>query len=253
MKMIGINFVELNVRALADTKAVSRKMNGMVSSFHLPIVNDDGWDFSCLDFTEEIDETIRKINQNKHRLNMQHVVSHPPEQPVSHQRLRTCIDFLFKNLRRLDLPVYLENVPGYGPQDIIEMLERAKKVLGGQAAGICFDAPHFLISGYDVVEQYKALKPHIGCLHLSDCFAHKDAHLPFNTTGVMPIDRLLKELKNQGFSGYITLEIRPRSLRELDAYIKSYLISLKYLNFFKFGLTWIRAKTLSPFLRILIR
>ena len=103
------------------------KMNGMRASFHLPLIFDDGWDFSCLDFADKINETIANINQYKDQLHLNHVVSHPPEPELMDSSVSTSIDFLFENLKKIQLPVYLENVPTTSPDEIHALLQKAKK------------------------------------------------------------------------------------------------------------------------------
>jgi hypothetical protein len=65
----------------------------------------------------------------------------------------------------------------------------------------------------------------------------------------MPIEQILTKLKETRFTGYITLEIKPHSLQHIDAFIESYLYTLKILNYQKFIRTKVRMVVLRPFLK----
>ena len=51
----------------------------MKTGFHLPLINDDGWDFSCVAHQHKTEDLIEKININKNDLNISYRVTHPPE------------------------------------------------------------------------------------------------------------------------------------------------------------------------------
>ncbi len=238
LKMVGVQYVELTKTAFAEVEAISKKMRGLRAGFHLPLIHDDGWDLSCPDFKEQIDEVIGNVNRYKDDLRIQHVIAHPPEPEASDHAINSSLEFLLENLSRLQVPVYLENVPSGTPEDLKGIFTKAKQKLGNQLAGVCFDAPHFFVTGYDPVTQFRQLDGQIGCVHLSDCFRNDDVHLPFNKGGELPIDTLLSVMKERNFRGYVTLEIKPESLRDIHAYIESYLKVLASLSFTKY----IRAK-----------
>ena len=117
---------------------------------------------------------------------------------------------------------------------------------------MCFDAPHFYITGHDPIEQYKKFSSQVGCVHLSDCHTNDDKHIPFNTGGTFPVDRFLNTLKNN-FSGYLTLEIKPESLLDLEAFIESYLKTLQFLQKGKSIRSRLRWFLLKPLIRRLIK
>jgi len=248
LKILGIEFVEISHSIFNELEVFSEKLGSITTGFHLPIVHETGWDMSCTAHKNEINDLIDKLNQNKEKLNIHHVICHPPEKNKENNSIETSEKFLFDNLKRLDLPVYMENTPHYHPEKFIEFFSRAKKQLGDKIAGVCYDAPHFFISGYDPVEEYQKMTDKIGCIHLSDCEKNKDVHLPFDS-GILPVNKILKTIRHTKFKGFVTLEILPHSLKDLDAYINSYMKTLHYLNYKKYIYTKIRLIFLSPLIK----
>ncbi len=247
LKIVGVTYVELTKTVFAEISAISKKMHGLRAGFHLPLIHDDGWDLSCLDFKEQIDEVIGNINRHKDALHIQHVIAHPPEPEAAKHAIHSSLEFLLENLSRLQVPVYLENVPYGTPEDLMAVFTKAKRKLGDQLAGLCFDAPHLFVTGYDPVDQFKQWNGQIGCVHLSDCFRNDDVHLPFNKGGELPIDTLLSVMKEHRFRGYVTLEIKPESLQDIHAYIESYLKVLASLSYGKYIRTMTRWLLIRPF------
>ncbi len=248
LKILGIEFVEISYSIFDEVDIFSEKLGRIRTGFHLPILHETGWDLSCTEYENKINDLIAKINRHKEKLQIQHVICHPPEKNKEKNSHSVSEKFLFDNLGRLDVPVYLENIPHYPPEEFIQFFMTAKKELRTKIAGICYDAPHFFVSGYDPVEQYQKMTDEIGCIHLSDCEKDRDVHLPFNS-GILPLDRILKTISRTKFKGFVTLEILPHSLKDLDGYINSYLKTLRFLNLKKYLFTRIRLMFLSPLIK----
>lgn len=76
------------------------------------------------------------------------------------------------------------------------------------------DNGHWVRSGYDSVEGFKALKGKIGNVHLknqkgkgTEAKAEKSVSVPFDATdGDVDIKAVLKELDSQGFNGFLIIE-----------------------------------------------
>lgn len=248
LKFFGVEFVEIARSVFDDLENVAAKMNDVRSAFHLPFVHLDGWDLSCYDYSAQIDEVIEQINLNKDRLHIHHAIAHPPEPYMASAPLNSSLDLLFENLKRIDLPVYIENVHGTSPDEFENLCSQAQDALGVQFAGMCFDGPHFLVNGFDPIAQFHRFRRDVGCIHLSDCAADDDSHLPFEAGGVFPVKEFLKTL-NSGFSGYITLEIKPRSFHEIEKYIQSYLLIQKRMSKKKWLRTWLRWHLFLPVIK----
>jgi sugar phosphate isomerase/epimerase len=249
MRAVGIAFVEFNHRSLCDLARTSRKMGNIQAAFHLPYICDDGYDFSCNDHEKEIAALTKQINASRNSLHLHHAIAHPPEGPDQSDQ---AWNFLLNHLKKLELPIYLENVFSGQPELFPQHYFRIQKALGRQLAGMCFDACHFFIAGQDPLAQWQNLHTHVGCVHLSDCLPHEDAHLPFNCGGKLPISRLLLAMKQSRFNGYITLEIKPPSLEEVDSYLSSYTLTLKHLHYQKYIRTRIRLLFIKPILAYLL-
>ena len=209
LKLLGIDFIELNSSIFPEIDRVGESLGSTLTAFHLPLVLESGWDFSCLDYKDEINKMIQTLSAYRDKLNIQHVVCHPPEPENSDITLNASLDFLFENLQKLAIPVQLENVPGLHPDQFLELYWRAEKALGSLLAGMCFDAPHYFVDGYDPIDLFQTFRNIIGCVHLSDCVEGKDNHLPFKSGGELPVNEFLSTLQNSNFGGFVTLEIKP--------------------------------------------
>lgn len=227
MRRLGVNFIEFNRRVVDDLDRVLPQVRKIRTAFHLPIIHDDGWDFSCHGFQGEVEATLRLLQQHHQSLGLTHFVAHPPEAHLAPHPLEHSLEALFAAVERLPLPVYFENIPTTSPAEFRDFLDHARSRLGDKFAGMCYDAAHFMISGHDPVEQFLHFRDVIGCAHLSDCIGQEDSHLPFNCGGHLPINALLHAMHQSGYQGSITLEIRPDSAANLLPYIKSYLMLLR--------------------------
>ena len=234
LRYFGVEYIEMTKTVFKEVDKVSQQMNSIVAGFHLPLVHEDGWDFSCPDYQHEINDLIVKINKYRDDLHIMHCIAHPPEPWNMGSPRNTSFDLLLHNLNRLDVPVFLENVPHGNQKDYLNMYERAKSRLETKFLGMCFDAAHYFVSGEDPLKHLSELNGKIGCVHLSDCAYDNDSHLPFDVGGVLPIEKILIQLKKNHYHGYLNLEIRPRSLNDLEAVIDSYLKTLKFLKKWKY-------------------
>lgn len=244
LKLLGVDFFELTPSIFDDVTGLLRVKN-ITSAFHLPILQGDGFDFSCPAKSSEIDTLVHHINKFKNDLSIHHVIAHPPEiDPTS--KIKTDEKFWLVNLKRLATPVFLENVPSYSPDRFEAVYSRAQNFLKEQLLGICYDAAHHYLSGMDPAEQFLKIKNRTGCIHLSDCLPDDDAHLPFHSGGVLPIEQLLGLFKKTDYRGYVTLEIKPKSIRHVNAFFNSYFLALKYLNYKKYLAAKLRFWLLQP-------
>ena len=69
------------------------------------------------------------------------------------------------------------------------------------------DTSHAAVSRLDLVEAYRALRPNLVHIHLSDNAGKGwDSHLPLGQ-GVLPISHLLEDIASDGYAGTISLEL----------------------------------------------
>ena len=192
---------------------------------------------------------IETLNANKDTLHIQHVVCHPPEAEEAEKQVDSSLDLLFENLGKLDIPIHLENVPSITPDQFDKIYKSAQNILGSRLSGVCFDAPHFYIRGHDPIKQFQKLNGRVSSIHLSDCLIDQDVHMPFKSGGSLPVHDFLQAVDSSDFHSFITLEIRPHSLKELDSYIYSYLTTLKYVNRKKYLTSKLRIFVLRPLIK----
>jgi len=249
VRLLGLEYVEITRSVFDDLERVVSKMDRMQCGFHLPIVCENGWDFATPSARAEIDRLIGLINRHKNSLRLRHAICHPPEPGEDGHLNPESVQYLFSNLRRLELPVYIENIPRLSVEDYEAFYRRAREELGDRIAGMCFDGPHYLISGVDPLSALAAFDGEIGCIHLSDCTDSEDSHLPFGRGGAMPIERILEELKKRDFRGVINLEIRPEDFHDVFPTIESYLRVLRVFRPAKYVSARARVALLYPLLR----
>lgn len=249
LHLLGVNFFELNISTLKDINSIHSVIKQSHTAIHLPIMSENGWDFSCPAYEQDIREIIKIINEYRCKLNIKHCIAHPPEPHLLDKKLESLQEYYFCTLSQLHPPVYVENVPNMDQVEFDRFYKQAEIELGDQLAGMCYDGPHFLISGKDPVKQYHHYQDKIGAIHISDCYPKEDVHIPFDQGGVLPHKKLLTTIKESGFRGYITLEIQPMSLRDIPAYFKSYLTTLKIIHYHKYVWTLLRYQFLRPLWR----
>ncbi len=228
LKMLGIRYFEVNRSIFQETGAVQKVLNHTTLSLHLPLIHDDGWDFSCSNRQQEIDDLIEKINQNRECLNLAFAITHPPEPELLSNPEQSSLETLSRNLARIQVPVLVENVSAQSPSEFDRVYRRLQNV--GGTIRRCFDAAHYWIQGENPVDRLHQDMPEIQLFHLSDCTKEADLHQPFGGDGDLPINQVLQAIKAHRYSGYITLEIKPGSLQDIKPYIESYLKVTRILN-----------------------
>ena len=247
LRLIGVEFVEINSAILPEWPSLIPALKNLTAAVHLPLVHEDGWDFSCADQADRIEAMIALINEQHEALRLRHAISHPPEgenAPLDD----TLVEYMFENLKRLEIPIYLENVPHMRVEVFQRIYQTGQRIMGEKLAGLCWDAPHYHVTGYDAITQFERDREKIGCIHLSDCYPDDDVHLPFDAGGSLYIDDILDMLHENKFKGFITLEIKPKSIEELDAFIHSYLKTLKYLDKPKYRRTRLALSLVRPWM-----
>ena len=227
---MGVEFVEFNRSLIEDIEEVASQMGATQSGYHLPLAEEDGFDFSYHDHERQIEQVVRAINGYARRLNLRYALTHPPQPELAEQEIESSIEFWVQNLKKLEVPILLENVVNWGETDFDNLIQHLKAELGSQFWGVCFDGPHSLLEGEDIFSRFRALSPYVRCLHLSDCSQTEDLHLPFGMGGAFPIREFLKTLKASGIDAIVNLEINPGSLDNLRHLIESYLLVMKYLQ-----------------------
>jgi sugar phosphate isomerase/epimerase len=233
-KSFDIMFVELNRSVWEDLTAVQENLDGITCGYHLPLIGEDGFDFSCLDQAKKINDLIENLNAHHRKLNLRYCVSHPPEPELASGAVHSSVEFMLENFARLEIPLVLENVEGWSERDFDRFYGQARARLGEKLWGLCFDPAHAFLRADDLFLRFREIAGEVRCIHLSDCTMSEDAHLPFASGGVLPIERILKFIRAHDWRGIINLEVRPQSLEQIKPVVKSYLRVLRAFSKVKY-------------------
>ena len=174
-RIIGLEHVELNRNIIPDIENVRKRIGRTTTTFHLPIYGMDGYDpgSTSKKSREKIVGIIAFLNRYHKELNLLYTLAHPPEAPDS------SIETLFENLKQINTPIILENIPKQSDEQFLEFYLKAKKSLGQQLAGHAIDAAHrFLTYHKDWLILPRKLEKEITYIHLQDAKHDEDAHLP---------------------------------------------------------------------------
>lgn len=249
VRMVGVRFAETTESIFDDLASVLRVKKQVKLGLHLPIVEEDGYDFSCVAAKDRINHLIENVNNHWRELDLQYCLSHPPENHVHKVKGPVSKEFLFENLKRLEPPVIIENIQEVSGFKFSPFYEEARKALGEKLWGMCYDGPHAFLSRPDWLDLYEEFKQEIRVVHLSDCSKTDDLHMPFGQGGALPLDELLMRLQRDAYNGIINLELLPKSLKDLQPVIDSYLMILKKFNKSKYMRDKMRMMFILPFLK----
>lgn len=72
--------------------------------------------------------------------------------------------------------------------------------------GLVFDTGNFQFSGQDAMEQFEHFRDKIGHLHLKDRVSKTDLRCVPAGTGCIPIVEIIGKLKEDGYTGWLTIE-----------------------------------------------
>ncbi len=224
-KWLGIPFTETTVHLFDNVEKASHILGNCPIGLHLPNKGNAGYDFSCEEKKLEIIELINSINNNREHFNLLYAVFHLPETDCSNY------NFFLQNLKRIKLPLVLENTAAVCIEKFSAEYHNLKQHLGSQLFGLCLDIPHAML-GWDQWESFFcSYKNEIKVIHLSDFSGSRDSHLPFGCGGRVDLKGILSTLKNAQFDGIVNYEINPERLRQIQAVMNTYLITCRFFDF----------------------
>lgn len=154
-------------------------------------------------FTQKDPEAaLRKVFEFAKKLDMVSLTGEPPD-------IEKNLDLVEKLVKEYDIKFCLHNhrkdesKPEYKNWDpnytIGLMKDRDRRM------GFCLDTGHLVRSGLKPVNALKILQGRVNALHLKDPISETDHDTIFGE-GVGDVKNVLKELKRQKFSGYISIE-----------------------------------------------
>lgn len=218
---IRLKHIEFDQTVFDDLENVLQILKTSQTAIHAPYVEDYGIDLSSN--KKEVDTFVENVIHNQQNLNIIGVVVHPPTDASGSW------DLFYERVEKLPLPL-LENMPYQSWEDFQQFFETTQANTNNQL-GFCFDIPHSWITHG---EDYLKLPNHLlnllqaptGYIHISGGTREEDTHYPLLTEGDMPIEPVEKFLKEIQFSGTVTMELRPRSLEDLNKIFRSYVFML---------------------------
>ena len=225
-KWIGVDFSEVTVNVFNDPVKLSNVVCGMSLGLHLPNLGNFGYDFSSFHSAEIIESVLEKISVHRNRFNFQYAVFHPPEACNTDDGFQ----YYIHNLKRVHLPLILENIPSYSLERFRKLYRHIKNELGNRIVGICLDIPHAIIAGDKWRDYYRYFTIDVKAIHLSDCTDKKDLHLPFPYGGELSLNDILHFLKQENYNGIVNLEIIPPSIRQVNTVLETYLLATEILE-----------------------
>jgi sugar phosphate isomerase/epimerase len=233
VQRFSMHFVELNPAIMNEIDDLLPHTDTIATGFHLPLINEHGFDFSMFRKPKKIDDTIDFVNRYRTQLNLLYCVAHPPESQRGDDSIENALEFLVENLQRLEVPVLLENIEVWSEREFDKLAEIVRRQLKKKLSGYCFDPAHAFLRGEDIFKRFSEIAHQVRCIHLSDCLQGKDAHLPLGH-GELPVARFLRHVAKHRYDGIINLEIVPKSLAEARSVLKSYLSVLRVFKKVKF-------------------
>lgn len=158
-------------------------------------------------------------------------------------------DFQYANWLKNEIPkirqkenisIALENAPsetflGLIPEHSMNNVIDLKKF-----KHVCIDATRVATKKEDLIRIYKALKPYLVHVHLSNVKNGTPYSPP--ATGILPIESFLTKLKQDGFPGTISMKINPKfmglgdekkvlkAMSELKDFYQTYFVNIKTLK-----------------------
>lgn len=213
----GVTFSEVTTHVLSHPLKSIQAVRGMDLGLHLPNWGNCGYDFSTRKAESRIERDLQRLNTFASRFRFHYAVFHPPEKNPSEENWT----YLMDNVRRVPVPLILENMRGWSPQKFMNRFKQCKDILGPALSGICLDIPHAFLSGHQWQDFYEIAQEEIQVVHLSDCSPEQDLHLPFNMGGELSLEDILRELKKLKYNRIINFELKPSSPRHLHTYFQT--------------------------------
>ena len=242
---IRLQHIEFDQTVFDDIENVIHSLKAPQTVIHAPYVEDYGMDLSSNDQT--VDRFVDNVIDTRHDLHIIGIVVHPPTDAGGSW------DSLYERLEKLPLPL-LENMPYQSWEEFNQFVDNIQANVSSKL-GMCFDIPHsWITNGKQYLELPEPclnfLQESTGYIHISGGIRDEDTHLPLLTEGDMPIDPVKNFLNDISFSGTVTMELRPRSIDDLDKIVQSYMLMLGFAgkNRHKF-----QVKIKRPFIKRKIR
>ncbi|MHB1354928.1 MAG: sugar phosphate isomerase/epimerase family protein [Anaerolineae bacterium] len=164
------------------------------------------------------------------RVSAQHVVIHGPEttsweSPLASRWLLT-LEMALRRLNGSGIRIALENDNWHSAHDKLKVLANLPDLVAfadKYDLDLTYDTCHTVSAGVDVLDGWTLVSPRVANIHLSD---YKPGSAPFGSSllrslfrdhqlpgkGALPLAALMQQLRNQAYSGALTMEVSPTAL-----------------------------------------
>ncbi len=229
VKEAGFDGIDLNIDPKNFDSMDTDYIKGLIDQYQVPV----------LAISTPVTGSAKKIEgaiAMAKTLNCKVIVIQPPK----------IFDFQYANWLKNEIPkirqkenisIALENAPtesflGIIPEHSMNNVVDLKKF-----KHVCIDSTRIASKKEDLIRIYKALKPYLVHVHLSNV---KNG-IPYSPpdSGILPIESFLTKLKQDGFPGTISMKINPKflelgddekvlkSLSELKEFYQTYFTNIK--------------------------
>jgi len=219
MRWSGVLFSELTINCFQSAEKVLQRTRGMRFGLHLPNIGSCGFDLSAPCFCEKIEWILDLIQSKNKPFQFKYAVTHPPEAEPE----KWDFDYYISNLKRIDIPLVLENIPGWSVEKFRNFYLSVQEQLGDRLSGMCLDIPHAFLTGVDWRNYLEVFGPEIKVIHLSNCANGKDCHYPFGMKGDLCLDHILETLRQRAYQGILNFELMPPSIDKIGFLLQTHL------------------------------
>jgi sugar phosphate isomerase/epimerase len=222
LRVVGLDHLEINPTILHRIDEFIQGLKKTTTTFHLPLYSRFHYDIGSTnkEFQNSIEKTINFLNNYKNQLNLQYVLTHPPEDPS------TTTSSLIDRLEKINSQILIENILGQSDEDFMEFYFEVKDCLGKKLAGFAIDGPHrYVNSNENWLDIPIELLKEISYVHISDCTKKDDLHLPLGCAN-LPFNEFFSILKEINYKGVILQEIIP-TFDQIASVLDSFLYSVK--------------------------
>lgn len=211
VRLAGVKHAEVTPKFLDSAPSAVRSVRKISLGMHLPNAGIEGWDFSSGAHEIQISDFIAGIQKLSTHFVFDYAVCHPPEASENERSM----DLYFHSLRKLKMPIVLENIQTCTGSDFFQFHSCCKQALGEQLLGVCLDIPHAVLSGHNWQRFFFQFGPQVKVVHLSDIEGNADQHRPFGKRSVLSLPSILGVLNKYNYQGILNFEMMPAGARDI--------------------------------------
>jgi len=226
LRWVGLEYSEVTCNVFKYPALALRAGRGMRLGLHLPTWGSVGHDFSHPSCKSENEQLLTHLSMYGRAFGFLYGVIHPPEGDEK----EISVAYFFENIRRIKLPLVLENIPQWPLKQFIDFYVQATKELPHGRLHLCLDIPHAYLSDGEWLPFFKTYHHDIKLIHLSNCAQGEDWHYPFQVPGDLELFSVLEQLKQYKYKGMLNLELYPHEPSHIHGILDTYLQAREYIE-----------------------